>query len=111
LHHVWLFNRQRRAVPPDDQDQDQDPGQDLQLGNDRRLRNKDDLYEPFSRIEHTARLPYFSYPKLWNSLTLDCKSSSSLNILCNKLKLKFLNNYSNATVCNRLFCPVCRLRV
>jgi hypothetical protein len=61
LHHVWLFNRQRRAAQYEDRDPDLDPGQDHQLGNVRRLRNEDDLYEPFSRIDLTARLPYFSY--------------------------------------------------
>jgi hypothetical protein len=133
LQHVWLTNRQRRVInlgaqaqdlgPPQAlvqvqvqaqaQDRDQVRDQDLvqvhAQDQNRRLRNEDDLYEPYARHDYTARLPYFSFPKLWNSLPIDCKASLSINILCNKLKSMYLENYLNISRCNRLFCPVCRL--
>jgi hypothetical protein len=84
---------------------DQEHNQDQ----NRRLRNEDDLYEPYARLDFTARLPYFSFPKLWNPLHIDCKTSLSLKILCNKLKSMYLENYLNISRCNRLFCPICRL--
>jgi hypothetical protein len=102
LQHVWPTNRQRRLLNVAVQDREQDQ--------DRRLRNEDDIHEPFSRLDFTSRLPYFSYPKLWNPLDIDCKLSPNLKIFCDKLKLTYLNNYLNTPNCNRLFCPVCRLR-
>jgi hypothetical protein len=102
LHNVWVSNRQRRLTILGDQDQDHE---------ERRLRNEDDLYKPYARLDQTSRLPYFSYPKIWNSLQNDYKMSPSINIFCAKLKLFFVNNYSDIPNCNRLFCPACRLRV
>jgi hypothetical protein len=127
LQHVWLTNRQRRVINLGAQDlnqvqaqvQGQDPvqvhahnhqlDQEHNQDQNRRLRNEDDLYEPYARLDFTARLPYFSFPKLWNPLPIDCKTSLSLKILCNKLKSMYLENYLNISRCNRLFCPVCRL--
>jgi hypothetical protein len=60
LQNVWLSNRQLRIANLGALDQDQDE--------ERRLRNEDNLHEPYARLDQTSRLPYFSYPKLWNSL-------------------------------------------
>jgi hypothetical protein len=35
---------------------------------ERNLRNNDELPIPFARTEQTKRLPYFSFPKIWNNL-------------------------------------------
>jgi hypothetical protein len=102
LHHTWTTNRQRRLVILNAQDQDQDQ--------DRRLRNEDDIYEPTARLDFTSRFPFFSLPKLWNALPAELKISSSVTSLCKNYKLLFINNYSDIHTCNRLFCPVCRLR-
>jgi hypothetical protein len=52
LHDTWQTNRQRRALA--------DQGQDLRQN----LRNDDDIYEPLARYESTAKLPYFSLPRI-----------------------------------------------
>jgi hypothetical protein len=59
------------------------------------LRNEDDLHEPLAKSDLTARLPYFSFPKSWNQLSPECKSSRNCTIFINKLKLSLLNTYSN----------------
>jgi hypothetical protein len=104
LHHVWVSNRQRR-LNINYEDQDRDPNQD------RRLRNEDDIYEPTARLDLTARLPFFSFPKLWNALSPGLKTSISVPVLCNNLKSSYIYSYLNVPACNRLFCPACRLVV
>jgi hypothetical protein len=95
LHETWLTNRQRRNIVTVDQDFRQI------------LRNDDDLYEPPARYESTSKLPYFSLPKTWNDLPVNCKNLISVNTFVNTLKTYYLNTYSNVPVCTRLLCPVC----
>jgi hypothetical protein len=110
-------NWQRRVINLGAQDQDQDQAQvqgqdpvqvhthDQQLDQEhnqdqnRRLLNEDDLYEPYASFDFTARLPYFSFPKLWNPLPIDCKTYLSLKIMCKKLKctLKIILTFPSAT--------------
>jgi hypothetical protein len=97
LHNIWPTNRQRRNLL---EDQHGRPGF-------MELRNEDDLYKPLAKSDLTARLPYFSFPKNWNQLSPDCKSSRSCSILINKLKSFHLNSYSNVPLCTRLFCLAC----
>jgi hypothetical protein len=100
LHNTWLTNRQRRNSATANQ---------VEVGR-QELRNEDDLYEPFAKLDTTARLPYFSFCKLWNQLNIDCKSSRTSLIFANNLKLLFMNNYSNISYCTRLLCPACTFR-
>ena len=65
LHGTWVTNQQR--------------------GIDRDLRDAHQLYIPFARTDQVKRLPYFSFPKLWNDLP-DCKLSS--NPITFKISLK-----------------------
>ena len=48
LHDTWITNEQR--------------------GINQDLRDSHQLYTPFARTDHVKRLPYFSFPKLWNEL-------------------------------------------
>jgi hypothetical protein len=105
LHHLWVTNRQRRLTTLNINHEDLLLAPDQ----DRRLRNEDDIYEPTARLDFTARLPFYSFPKLWNTLPAGLKTSISVSVLCNNLKLFYVNNYLNIPTCSRLFCPACRL--
>ena len=48
LHNLWIINEQR--------------------DNNHELRNAHQLHIPFARTDHVKRLPYFSFPKMWNDL-------------------------------------------
>ena len=48
LHDTWVTNEQR--------------------GINQDLRDAHQLYVPFARTDHVKRLPFFSFPKLWNDL-------------------------------------------
>ena len=48
LHNLWITNEQR--------------------DNNHELRNAHQLHIPFARTDHVKRLPYFSFPKIWNDL-------------------------------------------
>ena len=48
LHNLWITNEQR--------------------DNNHELRNAHQLHIPFARTDHVKRLPYFSFPKMWNDL-------------------------------------------
>ena len=48
LHDTWITNEQR--------------------GINQDLRDSHQLYTPFARTDHVKRLPYFSFPKIWNEL-------------------------------------------
>ena len=66
LHNMWLTNEQREI------------NQDL--------RDAHQLYIPFARTDHVKRLPFFSFPKIWNDLP-DCKLASNPTTF--KIALKF----------------------
>jgi hypothetical protein len=102
LHNTWHSNRQRRNLAMGAQEEDVARPE---------LRNEDDLHEALAKSEATAKLPFFSFPKIWNQLSLDCKSSRSCSIFFNKLKLLSINTYSNVPTCTRLFCPACTFRI
>jgi hypothetical protein len=70
------------------------------------LRNQDDLYIPFSRTNFVERLPLISFPKLWtNFQSFDIKFLRNKLEFKTKLKNHFLNQLSDAVICNRLLCP------
>jgi hypothetical protein len=74
------------------------------------LRNYDDFYVPFARIDQVKRLPLFSLPKIWNEFEDDIiKSESSKLVFNSKLKGHFINNLNANYVCSRLLCPHCHL--
>ena len=56
LHNTWVTNNQREI--------------------NQELRDANALYVPFARTEHVKKLPYFSFPKLWNELS-DFKLTSN----------------------------------
>ena len=66
LHNTWLTNEQR------------------DINHD--LRDAHSLYVPFARTDHVKRLPYFSFPKLWNELP-DFKLTSNPTTF--KIALKY----------------------
>jgi len=76
------------------------------------LRNSDDLFIPFARINQTAVFPYYSFPRLWSSFYSDFSSISILrdkNEFNSELKKHLLNALSSNPNCTRLFCPSCSL--
>ena len=66
LHNMWLTNEQREL--------------------NHELRDAHQLYIPFARTDHVKRLPFFSFPKIWNDLP-DCKLSPNPTTF--KIALKF----------------------
>lgn len=63
---------------------------------------------PKSKTEHLAKYPSPSLPRVWNSLSLDIKSSTSVNVMKNKLITSLIGKYSSHVRCNRPACPDCR---
>ena len=66
LHNLWITNDQRE--------------------NNHDLRNAHQLHIPFARTDHVKRLPYFSFPKMWNDLP-DFKLTSNATTF--KIALKY----------------------
>jgi hypothetical protein len=98
LREEWTTNRTRREALAEAQH----PWVNL-----RGLRNEEDFFEPFARIEMTAKMPLYSFPKIWNNLSPDLKLIRSKPLFESKLKQKFLANYVDNYICARLFCPAC----
>jgi hypothetical protein len=74
------------------------------------LRNTDDFYVPFARIDQVKRLPFFALPKIWNEFEDDViKCESSKPIFNSKLKYYFIEKLNANYVCSRLLCPHCHL--
>jgi hypothetical protein len=74
------------------------------------LRNNDEYYVPFARINHVERFPLFSFPKIWNSFENDVIKCINNKLEFNKkLKEHFMSLLNLNFVCNRLLCPHCHL--
>ena len=50
------------------------------------LRDAHQLYIPFARTDHVKRMPYFSFPRIWNELP-DFKLTNNATTL--KIALKY----------------------
>jgi hypothetical protein len=67
------------------------------------LRNNDDFYVPFARIDQVTRLPLFALPKIWNKFEDDIiKSEANKLVFNSKLKGHFINKLNANYVCSRL---------
>jgi hypothetical protein len=74
------------------------------------LRDNEEYYVPFARINQVEKLPLISFPKLWNSLEDATLKSISNKIEFNKkLKLFFMDKLDPNYVCTRLLCPNCHI--
>ena len=72
------------------------------------LRNADLLFVPKHRLEFSARLPFHSFPKLWNNFSeKKLKNTSSVNTFKEGLKCFFLNDLADVVRCRRAFCRDC----
>jgi len=72
------------------------------------MRNNDDYYVPRSRLALSDRLPFISFPKLWNSFPNDeLKFLRNKLVFNSKLKTHFLNNLREVVNCTRLTCQAC----
>jgi hypothetical protein len=74
------------------------------------LRNTDDFYVPFARIDQIKRLPLFSLPKIWNEFEDDVIKCESSKLIFNSMLKSHLIGKLNANyICSRLLCPHCHL--
>jgi hypothetical protein len=97
----------RQGIAAHDLLQAEDQGDAQLLG----LRNQDDLYIPTARLEFTSKMPFFSFPKIWNNLPLEIKCICNKNEFCNAVKKLFTTNYNPNYTCARLLCPTCHLNL
>jgi hypothetical protein len=74
------------------------------------LRNRENLYIPFARLQSSFIQPYVNLPRTWSTF-----DDENVKILRNKLEFNrelkkyFLNKLSSNVQCNRLLCPTCHL--
>jgi hypothetical protein len=74
------------------------------------LRNNDEFYVPFARINYAERFPFFSFLRIWNSFENDViKSMGNKLEFIKNLKEHFMSLLNPDFVCNRLLCPHCHL--
>jgi hypothetical protein len=74
------------------------------------LRDDEEYYVPFARINQIEKFPLFAFPKLWNNLEDAPLKGISSKIEFNiKLKLYFMNKLDSNYVCTRLLCPNCHI--
>ena len=75
------------------------------------LRNNNEFTVPRFRLSLVERLPLCSFPNHWNKFidTFGVKNSLTRKQFCAKLKKNMLE--SIPTVCVRLLCPSCHLRL
>jgi len=84
--------------------------QRMQQLNDFNLRNQDECYVPFARINICEKFPLTSFPKAWNEFDdLNIKIIRNKKEFNMKLKAYFINKLDENYTCNRLLCPFCHL--
>ena len=71
-----------------------------------RLRNANDFQEHRSKKASFDRLPYFDFPKIWNSFNPDIKGVLDKIEFKTQIKYNLLDNYSNF-ICQKLVCNTC----
>ena len=71
-----------------------------------RLRNANDFQEHRSNKASLDRLPYFDFPKIWNSFNPDIKGVLDKIEFKTQVKYNLLDNYSNF-ICQKLVCNTC----
>ena len=71
-----------------------------------RLRNANDFQEHRSKKASFDRLPYFEFPKIWNSFNPDIKGVLDKIEFKTQIKYNLLDNYSNF-ICQKLVCNTC----
>ena len=87
---TWILNSARRGQ------------------NEAPMRNNDDFYTPLSRLALSDRLPFISFPKLWNSFPNgEIKFIRNKLVFNSKLKQHFFNNLQDSVHCTRLTCQAC----
>jgi hypothetical protein len=92
---TWLKNSERR----------QEENEDRRI---LELRNFDDYFVPFSRLVSFDRLPFISFPSLWNNFQEhDIKLTRNKFTFNNKLKTYLLDKLKATVSCNRLLCQAC----
>jgi hypothetical protein len=75
------------------------------------LRNDNEYYVPFVRLDSFKRFPFSDFPRTWNELDSDeIKSTSSKMIFKKLLKEHFLSKLSVTITCDRMLCPSCHLQ-
>jgi hypothetical protein len=73
-----------------------------------RLRNFENLLIQQPNLNYLGRLPFFAFPRLWESFPNNTiKSISQKTLFDLNLKNFFLEDLSENPICNRLFCPSC----
>jgi len=73
------------------------------------LRNDDDFFVPFSRLDQVSLFPNISIPKLWNDLPAELILIGNRIHFQKELKKFYLSNLPEVPNCNRLLCPACHL--
>jgi hypothetical protein len=74
------------------------------------LRDDEEYYVPFARINQVEKFPLVTYPKLWNNLEdAALKGISNKIEFNNKHKMHFMNKLDSNYVCTRLLCPNCHI--
>ena len=71
-----------------------------------RLRNANDFHEQRSNKASLDRLPYFDFPKVWNSFNPDIKGVLDKIEFKTQVKYNLLDNYTNF-ICQKLVCNTC----
>jgi hypothetical protein len=74
------------------------------------LRDNDEYFVQFARINQVEKLPLISFPKLWNRLEdATLKSISNKTEFNHKLKMFFMDKLDANYICTRLLCPHCHI--
>jgi hypothetical protein len=96
LNGTWILNSERRQQLEEEETRIYE------------MRNFDDFFIHFSRLTTSDRLPFISFPKMWNNF-----SNHKIKLITNKkdfnkkLKTHVLCTLNESIVCARLTCQAC----
>ena len=72
------------------------------------LRTSNDFYVPIVRKASIFKLPLYYYPKLWNDLDLQFKTSNKLDEILPDIRKYLMDEYSEQNKCQTVPCFICR---
>ena len=99
FRHIWILNEQYRLT--------HNPLE----GGQRALRNDNELFVPFIRLDSFMCFPLSDFPRTWNNFdNLVIKAASTRTQFKILLKSHFVSLLNDNIVCGRLLCPSCHLQ-
>ena len=77
------------------------------IENARITRQSDLLYVKRCRSQYASRLPLFSFPTIWNRLSISLNNSTSRSLFKYNLKMKLISVYPMHVKCINRMCREC----